>query len=363
MKLIDRYLLRTLWVPLVYCLAAFILIYVVFDLFNNLSDFLESQTPLREILLFYALLLPSVLIYIVPVSLLMAVLYSLAQLTRHNELTAMRASGISLYRLMRPFVMTGVGASLLVAVVHETIAPQSSYWCHQFLAELGRTEGRTPTYIVENMAYKNVRTGRIWMIRRFNTRTFEMQHIEVIQQRPDGSDASRINALRGLWLDGRWWFTDLRVQEFGAEGHPLGPPRSERRREMTEITEEPRDFLNMIKDPQFLSSRDILGFLRTHEHLSADTLARTRVDMHHRLAMPWASLVVTLLGIPFGHQTARRGAILGVILSLSLFFALYITINIGLAMGKEQHLAAWLGGWFPLLLFFAIGCVLANRMR
>ena len=98
MKLVDKYLLRSLAVPLVYCLLGFCLIYVIYDLFDNLPDFIDAATPLPEVLRFYALLMPSVLIIIAPISLLLAVLYSLSSLTKNNELTAMRAMPPSLVR-------------------------------------------------------------------------------------------------------------------------------------------------------------------------------------------------------------------------------------------------------------------------
>ena len=77
MKLIDKYLLRSLAVPLAYCLLGFALIYVIYDLFDNLPDFIDAKTPFPDVFRFYLLLLPSVLIIIAPISMLLSVLYSL----------------------------------------------------------------------------------------------------------------------------------------------------------------------------------------------------------------------------------------------------------------------------------------------
>ena len=362
MKLIDRYILSSFLHPLGYCLAAFSMVYVVYDLFDNLPDFIHAHTPLREVVRFYAFLMPSVLIYIVPVSLMLAVLYSLSNLTRNNELTAMRASGVSIYRLMIPIAVTGVLASVLVSAVNETIAPWSAYWCHQFIRSQ-RHKGRMDVYLAHNVAYKSQQTGRTWLIGTFDTRTFDIRNVEVVQQRPDGSDESRIQASEGLWLDGRWWFRDLTIQKYDHAGRPIGPPYRERGREMREYTETPIQFLNEVRDPQFLSARDMAHYISTHTHLSPRTIARVRVDMHQRLAMPWTCLVVTLLGIPFGTQTGRRGALVGVAMCLLLFFLLYLFINLGLILGKKEILPAWVAAWSPNLIFLAVGAVLIHRMR
>ncbi|MBN1270361.1 MAG: LptF/LptG family permease [Kiritimatiellae bacterium] len=363
MKLIDKYLLRTLLLPLMYCLAAFVLIYVIYDLFDNLSDFVQAGTPALAVAKFYMLLIPSVLVLIVPISLLLAVLYSLSSLTKNNELTAMRASGVSLYRLITPFVAVGFAASVVVALIHETVGPWSAYWTYQFVRSQRHKGADISVYVATHLAYKNEAARRIWLLGEFDTRTYDMKNIEVIQQREDGSDRSKVQAKRGQWLDGRWWFTELASQEYDQQGGPIGPPQTTRRREMIEFMETPVDFINEIKDPAYLSSYDIARYLRVHRHLSRDTIARIRVDLHHRLAMPWTCLIVTLIGVPFGVTTGRKGALLGVALSLLLFFAFYVLINVGLALGKQETIEPWLGAWGPNLLFLAIGLAFVNRMR
>jgi lipopolysaccharide export system permease protein len=338
------------------------LIYVIYDLFDNLADFVQAGTPIIDVAKFYAMLMPSVLIFIVPVSLLLSVLYSLSQLTKNNELTAMRASGVSLYRLMLPFMSIGLMASALVATINETIGPWSAYWTHQYVRSQ-RHKGKKQVYIANNLAYKNEQERHIWMIGEFDTRTFDMKRPEVVMQREDGSDIAKIQAEKAQWLDGRWWFINLAAQQYDRNGHPRGPPKFARRREMKELSETPENFMNEIKDPEFLSSTELVEFLDTHRHLSHDTIARIKVDLHHRLAMPWTCFVVTLLGIPFGAHTGRKGALLGVALSLGMFFGLYILINLGLAMGKKEIIIPWLAAWAPNIIFFAVGMIMVYRMR
>ena len=362
MKLIDKYLLKTLMVPLTYCLLAFAMIYVIYDLFDNLEDFIKGQTPLLDVVKFYVFLMPSVINIIAPVSLLLSVLYSLSSLTRSNELTAMRASGLSLYRLVTPMIMVGLTATILVALIHETLGPWSAYWTRQFIL-MQRSANSVPVHLAFNLAFKNEVDRRIWMIGTFDTKTFLMEDVNVLQQREDGSDAAKIRAKSGHWLDDRWWFEEISTQTYTPEGNPTGAAKIELRSEMNEFRETPKDFINEIKDPEYLSSREILTFLRTHRHISRDTKARIKVNLHNRLAMPWTCLIVTLLGIPFGAKTGRKGAFLGVVLALSSFFGFYFLVNLGLAFGKKQILAPWVAGWMPNIVFLIIGLILVYRMR
>ncbi len=361
MKLIDKYLLRTFLVPFAYCLAAFMMIYVIFDLFDNLNDFLEGKTPTLLVVKYYLILLPSVLIRIVPISLLLAVLYSLSSLTKNNELTAMRASGISIIRLMVPFLSVGLAFTVLVGLIHETAGPRAAFWCYNFVREQRRDPDAV--YIKHDLAIKHQGTRRIWLVGQFDIRDYRMKQIEVIQQREDTSDAMKIQAKEAQWLDGRWWFKDLTEQVYDTEGNPAGPPRFALTEEMRDYSETPSLFLNEFKDPEFLSSLELMEYLKVHKDRARSALARIEADLHSRLSMPWTCFIVTLLGIPFGSQTGRKGAFVGVALSIGLFFGYYVLLNVGLSMAKKMIIPAVVGGWLPNLIFLAIGSVMVYRMR
>ena len=362
MKIIDRYLLRTFLAPFFYCLSAFIMIFVVLDLFDKLSDFLEGKTPFALIGQYYVILIPSVLIQIVPISLLLAVLYSLSSLTKNNELTAMRASGISILRLMVPYLSVGFLLTLGVGLLNESVGPRAAYWCYNFVREQKRQDPAA-VYLKNDLAIKNQATGRSWLVGRFDIRDYSMQNVEVLQQRPDTSDELKIKAKEARWLDGRWWFKDLTTQQYDVDSNPMGPLRFSLTEEMVDLTEPPSLSMNEVKDPEYMSALDLHDYLKTHAHRAPSALARIEADMHSRLAMPWTCFIVTLLGIPFGSQTGRKGAMLGIALSLGLFFGYYVLVNVGLALAKKMVIPAEAGGWLPNLIFLGIGLVMVYRMR
>ena len=361
MKIIDKYLLKTLGMPLWYCLAGFSMIFIVFDLFEHFSDFIEAKTSLFDILKYYLFIMPSILPFIVPISLLLSVLYALSSLTRSNELTAMRASGVSLYRLMLPFLAVGFLFSVSIGAINETIAPWSAYWTNQFIQIQGH-EGETSVHAAFNIAYKNDAEHRIWWIGEFNTKSFDMKNVIITQQRIDGSDEYKIQAKEGRWLDGRWWISELSVQNYTRDGQPMGSPKFEINRELSGFPETPAIFMGEVKDPQYFSSAELLNYIRSRR-LSDDRLARHLTDLHCRLAMPWTCIIVMMIGIPFGVHSGRKGAFMGIVFALTLFFVFYALINVAAALGKNQTILPWLAGWLPNLFFFVMGAVMINRMR
>ncbi len=365
MKLITRYLLGHMRRPWGYIMAGFSLIAVLVDLFEHFVDFLETGTSIGQILLYYAILLPTYLPYLLPISLLLALLYALWQLGKNSELTAMRACGLSLTQLITPYLLTGLAAAVFLLAVNELFNPWATHRTRQFQSTQG-TPHAAQTYLAVNLAYKNVVGRRIWRIDTFDprpTRSYEMRRVHLTQQRPDGSDEFRMDAARARWLDGHWWFENVDTRYYNSDNAPTGPVERAPTLEMTMLSETPRDFINEIKDSSERSAVEILQFIDTHKDISPEARNRLMVDFHYRLAAPWLCIIVILLGVPFGMHTGRRGMGMGILLALLTFFGYYILMGLCLAYGKRGLISPVLAGWLPGTVFFVLGAVLLRRNR
>jgi len=360
MKILTKYLLRSLLFPLFYCILGFTLLFVINDLFDNFSDFLDSGIRPMEMLYYYSVLLPPVTIYILPVCLLLAMLYSLSRLTRHSEITAMRAGGISIYRIVLPFIGVGIVATLFTGFINEAVAPNAAFRAKQFLEyqKQGRVED---IYYASNIALKS--GDHVWMVHKFDTRDYSMYNVELNKPNPEGGGDLKIQAEKALWLDGRWWFMDITVHRYNERGDLAGAPELILQKEMRDLPETPQTFMNEIKKPQHLSSREMLRYLKSKKGISDNTRARLKVDFHSRVAAPFICLIVTLIGIPIGAHTGRQGAFSGIMLALALFFGFYILQLVCQGFGKEEWVSAWIGGWFPVILFGAATPFFLHRMR
>lgn len=358
----DQYILRQFFVPMGYCLLAFTMVFVIFDLFAHLSDFIDAKTPLVQVFRYYLMTIPALLVFIAPISLLLGLLYSLWQMTKNNELTAMRASGISLARIAVPIIAVGLAFSVGVSVSQETLAPWTSYWAEQFLQQQEHKDALSTRY-VKDLPFTNERAHRYWVVGKFDLRLYDMWDIKVTQQRPDGSDREVVAAEKGCYSDGCWTLFKVKIQQYDFYNNPVGAVAEEPQRQMREWPETPRDFINEVKDPVFLSARELRTFLATHKNLSARTYARIAVDMHFRLAMPWTCLMVTLFGIPCGLRTARKGAFLGILVALITFFFFYLLMTLCQWLGKNQVLYPMVSAWLPNAVFLLIGGLLMFRLR
>src|SRR5881394_1120252 len=126
MRLLDRYLLRELLVPLAFCLSGFLLLWITSDLINELGNLQEKKLHTADIAIYYLVKAPEFLVLILPMALLLALLYTLTNHARHHELTAIRAAGVSLWRWCLPYLLVGLLASLALFAVNEFWVPQSA---------------------------------------------------------------------------------------------------------------------------------------------------------------------------------------------------------------------------------------------
>lgn len=374
MRLLDRYLLRELLAPLAYCLAGLQIAWVTFDLLNELEEFQKLRLRGLEVAAYYALRTPEFLVDVVtPVALLLAMLYALTHHARHQELTAIRAAGVSLWRICLPYLAVGVLASGALFAVNELWAPPSAEWAEDILqrrqAPGTNSAGRAWH---KNLHFRNDRADRRWNIGAYNVQTGEMLRPQVEWKLPDGT-RREIFAERAFRANGVWVFHQ--VQEFTTPPLPgaLPVPRQTNELCLAELWETPELIRSEIKinhlslrsaakKPQ-LSLREIEQYRRLHPQLAGPRRALLETQFHARLAAPWKCLIVALIAIPFAAGSGRRSVFVGVASSIFIGCGFLLVQQLGLALGISQHLPPWVAAWGPNLIFGAAGVWLTTQVR
>ncbi|VGO20968.1 LptF/LptG family permease [Pontiella sulfatireligans] len=360
MKILGRYLFNNMLKPLLYLLVLFTLLFIVADLMNNAGKFMKTEASVLMMAKYYSLQLPSLVIFIVPICLLLATLYSLSLLTRHSEIVAMRACGVNIHRIVRPYLGIGFVCFLLTAGVNEYTGPKYAYRAYQLLQS---QKDESDDVYFEHIPYKNPTAGHSWYIESFDTRNYTMRGVTLRRQRADGSDALKYTAKKGMWMDGRWWFEDGAVQRFDLNSNLDGPAETFQVREMRDLPEIPEDFLGEAKDTAHQSSYELWKYIRTHQHLSKATITSKHVDIHHKLTMPFVCLIATIIGIPVGAHTGRKGAFAGIMLAISMFFGFYAMQFSMEYLAKQMIIPPWAGPWPAVVVFAVIGYSMIHRMR
>jgi lipopolysaccharide export system permease protein len=374
MRLLDRYLLRELLVPLAYCLGGFLIFWITFDLFNELDTLQANRLRSGDIVEYYLVKTPEFLVVVTPIALLLALLYSLSNHARHHEITAIRAAGVSLWRLACPYFGVGLSASLLLFIFNELWVPSTAERAEEIKhRRQERQKNPAEAYLVRDFAFQNARDGRTWHIGVYDPRTSEMLRPEVIWTLSDGSQrwlyAERAGRVNGVWT----FFNAREYWNVARTNQTLVPSLQTNVLARPLFTETPDEIRSEMKISRRLGGRgernadvpltEILDYLRFHPKPSRTDRYWLYTKLHGRLATPWTCVVVVLIALPFGAAAGRRNVFVGVASSIIICFGYFILAQLGIALGTGGYLPAWLAGWFANLSFGLLGLWLTARVR
>lgn len=373
MRLLDRYQLRELLLAFGYCLGGILIFWVSFELLGEMDEFRRRELGLAETARYLGHRLPLHLLLQVPVALLLALLYALTRHARYNELVAMRAAGVSLWRLSVPYLGTGLLLSLAMLALNEYVVPDAASRANAVLEGRGANEGRPEAAWRRNVNFLDPVTGRTWSLVGFNPDSLELQGVQ-IQWKGQGGAQERLMAEAGHWEDGAWVFEGVTRFTFPAD--PMGFPESfqTNRLVVRDFPETPAHLRSEVKISRMLGSlkksrqvqlslREIEVYRELHPRLTPRFDALLSTWFHDRLASPWTCLVVVLIAIPAASGSARRNAFVGVAAALFLAFAYFVVKEFSLAAGSGGYLPPWLAAWLPNLGFGGLGLVGIGRVR
>ena len=389
MRLLDRYLFRELLTPLAYCLGGFLIFWISYQLFNELDKLQEAKLHLFDVIELCVAWTPDCLVIALPIALLLAVLYTLTHHTRHNEITAMRAAGVSLWRICVPYFIVGFIASLVLFALNEFCVPHSARWAERILNRyVQKSNDPDMQNQFHDFGFTNARGHRTWFVGEYRPRTVEMLKPKVSWPLPDGS-RRELHAARAVRTNDVWTFFDAKEYMQSNATAPLLPFLQTNVLAMPEFDETPGEIRIEIKMSEYesLHSRKLKlniplsvlwEYLQLHPNLARPNhfwLFSSHpnpefkqgswlfTELHGRLAMPWTCFVVMLIAIPFGVKAGQRNLFVGVAGSIFICFIFFVLQRIGLPLGAAGYLPAWLAAWLPNLVFGAAGLFLIARVR
>lgn len=373
-RLLDRYLLRELIMPLVIILSCFLLLWLVFDIVGTMSDFQQNHLQLPDVVEYYFFKTPKILTEgLVPAALLLATLYALTQHARHNELTAIRASGISLWRVLVPYVFVGTFFSLGLFWLNEFGLPDANVRMEEVMNRYKEGPGEATGGVVKNFNFYNERDQRKWTIGEFDRTAGTMTNV-LVEWARGGGRVEYVKADSAHWAGNDWVFQKALTRTFdpaNPEQFDFSPAAAEL--PVMEFRETPSEIWSEFTISQ-LSARTAakravvpLGTLKNyfdlHPELNPQKRAILMTQFHARIAGPWTCLVVVLIAIPFASPSGRRNVFVGATAGLVIAFAFFVLQRVSMFLGTGGHLSPWLAAWLPNLFFAALGIYLTSRVR
>ncbi len=375
MRLHDRYLFRELLLPLAGCLGAFMIFWVSIFFFTRMDEMRKANLHFLDTMEFAGAELVAFFVLVLPFTLLLALLYALTQHARHNELTALRAAGVSIWRLCVPYFCVGLAASGIYFALNELAVPRCEAWSREILARhgSGKMDPKTKT-VFKGSGFSNQRTGRVWQFGEYNAVTTEIVNPNIVWTRLGGAQKQLLWADRGRFTNGVWtFFNNVKVFTQTGDKGRLVPQIVTNQLALPEFTETPREVLIQLKfsDTQMLTGSrnadiplaELWEYLRYNPGLSGQDTGRLLTKFHGRLAAPWTCLVVVFIAIPFGAASGRRNLFFGVAGSIFIGLTFFVLQQTSLALGAGGTLPGWLAAWLPNIFFATAGIGLTWRTR
>jgi lipopolysaccharide export system permease protein len=354
-RLLDRYILRNFLQIYLYCIAAFISIWLIFDVSDNLSTFLDERIALARVLHYYLTQLPQIMVILLPVSLLLALLFCLGRMSRANEIVSMLTAGISLPRVLVPLLLMGLLTSLGSAALNYSLAPHADQARRDFLDPLGRRQEKG----IVGQIFRNRTDNRTWFIQQFRPGEDIFHNVEILQQ--DGND----NITRAYLITRAiyrpqskvWDFEMLKVVDYDPAGNIVTD------RLLNSLTEEhwsetPYRLASANFRPETLSVPELRKYVGFNADFPNTLLAPFRTHLQYLVALPWNCLVVVFIAAALGIGFSRRGILASVASAILLVFAMNFLTHLFLALGEGDRIPPWVAAWTPDLVFGAIGLYL-----
>jgi LPS export ABC transporter permease LptG/LPS export ABC transporter permease LptF len=363
--LLDDYVMREYATSLGLVLLSFSTLFLIFTFFELIGDIIRNKTPLVTVGDYLLNLIPFILYQVTPLCALVAVLVTFGALSKSSEITAMKATGVSLYRVVAPVLVLTLFISAGLFAFDEFYLPAANRRQEALRSIIkdkpAQTFLRPDRKWISGQTTAAGQPARIFYYQYFdadrnafaNLTVFEFEPNTFILKRRIFATSARWNPDVNTWIFGNGWQrtfageTIASYQPFSVSTFP-------------EIHEQPTYFKKEDRPSQEMSYNELSRYISDLKQSGFDT-KRLSVQLNRKLAYPLITLVMAILAIPFALSMGKRGSLAGIATAIGLAIAYSVVDGLFQAMGNVNTLPAILAAWSPDLLFGISGAYLLLR--
>lgn len=353
---LDRYVLSEFWKVLVATALGFPLLVIIIDISEKLDNYLARELTTQEIALAYLFGIPETMFQVLPAAVLFATVFTIGGFTRHSEITAAKASGISFHRFIAPIAAGAVVATFIGLALAEIIPPLNARRLELLKEKQVRAANQRT-----NFAYA-ADEGRVYKIGYADVGTGSLTDVE-IERRGTGPDfpSYLVTAKSGRWRsDGGWTLSN-------GYFHLIPDSLSNISIQFDSLhdrffTEQPVNLMANPKAPAEMGFADLGRFIEAMERSGAD-VRKLRVERMLKIAIPVTCVIIMLIGAPLATSTQRGGTAYGIAISLAVTVIFLVLLQLTQAIGAGGLVMPELAAWMPGALFTCIGTFLLIKVR
>ena len=340
-------------------LSGLMFVYVIFLFFQKLKSFSREQAPLHLIFEYLFYKTPSVIFTMtLPFAVLLATLLTLGTLSRHSEITAMKAGGVSLYRIVAPVLLLAILFAGISFLGNEFLVPYTNRKA-QYIEDI-KVSKENPASFFKNYKIWYHGNHQIFNIQSLDSGNKLLEGFTLYQLDDQFRCIQRIDARKVRWVDGKWRLHNGSVRDFMEDGSIRTTPFKEMEFFLRETWE---SFQKIERRSEEMSYSELANYVRKIRLAGYDS-TRYAVDLQAKLSFPFLSFVMVLIGIPFALKTGRSGGVaLNIGISVLIGFAFGVTFYVFLSFGKSGVLPPLVSAWTPTVLFALAGIFTLMSVR
>lgn len=364
-KKIDKYLLSQFVGILLMALVVFIAIFIIVDLIENLDRFIDNKVPAAIVINYYFFTMPWFINIALPMSVLIATIFSLGLLAKRNEWTAMKATGISLYRIAVPLFLCGIILSAGSYVLDNYLVAQGNEKRFDIEREYIKQKARR-SLAVQKKVMKDVflqkKENLHISLSQYNTYQRKADGVNILNL-DQGKVFQRIDAKEMTYIDslGKWVIHDYSIRHFNAVGQETGVKIS-KQDSLIAIDFVPNDIAQQFKSPEELNYENLSHRIELLKENGVNTL-RWEVVRQFKISFAFTNLIVMIFGLPLVVMKLKGGLAFGAGMSVFVIFGYYVFIKFGQSLGFQGILSPIMSAWIGNIVFLVGGAVLIISAR
>lgn len=361
MKIIYKYVINEYLKILFYALFAFIFIYLIVDFFERFDMFVKYKAGAGIIAKYFLFKIPLVIYQIIPVAVLLSTLLTIGILSKNNEITAMKSCGISVYKISVPLFLIALVITGLNFISSEYITPYTNTKVESIK---NAVINKKPRYFVKQDKIWYTGKGLIYSIDFYDNNTNELHGITIFDFDDNFNLVKRTDAKRAVFEDNGWMLGDISTRNFSYKKGKLGMSEVKQTDKIkVSFIEPPKTFKEVRKRTDEMSYNELKRLINKIKNEGYES-TEYEVDLYAKLSIPFISVVMTIIGIPFALKRQRAGSIaVGIGLSIAIGFCYWIMLSFALSLGHAGVLPPIIAAWVSLIIFLFIGAYMFSTIR
>jgi len=356
--IIDRYLVREYLAFMGLGLAVSAALFVMIDLLQTLDRYLRLKPPLVFIIEHFVYRLPAALHLYLPVVMLVATIFLFLTLGRYHELTALKAAGVSLYRVSMPILGLGLAIAIGAGVFQELALPVLNERGEE--VDRVKIRGMAPRHLqLRHRLWVRSSDSRFYRVELLHPGTNDMFGVTILELNRDFRLTGRLDARQAHWTPAGWELRDGAYREMSPDGGVQTLPF---RSTAVELSEEMEDFIRIQKPVTAMSFRELKDYIARLE-AAGFQIRKHLVELYAKLSFPLVNLVMVLVAIPLALQSPRGGRLFGIGLALGIMAGYLVVHFVALAFARADLLPPLIAAWTANIIFMGLGVSLLLRAR